>query len=223
MSSCRAVPADLVGNCRQVVAGGRNVDRHHGGAVPVKRPGNRRTDAARGAGHDGDLPGERLVGVVGQLPCCGSDPHELAVHKRGPAGEEEAQRSQGAAGAVGLTPSARRMPLPVAPARSSLARERSSPSTPCRAAADGRTRPPSGTRETVTTRPFGGKVPQGGCCRQDRLFQVAGRFEGVEDQHDPAELFLGNGVAADVEVPGKQRGGELVGARRSSPQPGRAR
>ena len=67
MSSCSAVPRTSLATVGQVVPGGRDVDDDDRGAVAVQRAGDRRADAAGGAGHDGDLAGQRLVGVVGQL------------------------------------------------------------------------------------------------------------------------------------------------------------
>ena len=59
-------PVHLVGHRREVVAGGRDVDEDERGAVAVQGAGNRRADAAGGAGHDGDLARQRLLHVVRQ-------------------------------------------------------------------------------------------------------------------------------------------------------------
>ena len=105
MSSCRAVPwTSLATAARWSPAAGMSTSDERG-AVAVQRAGDRGADAAGGAGHDGDLAGQRLLGVVGQLAGGGADGQELPVHERRAARQEEPQRPQGAgargAGAVG--------------------------------------------------------------------------------------------------------------------------
>ncbi len=85
--------ADPVGDRRQVLALGGDVDADDVRAVAREHLGDRRADAARRAGDDAAVwPGERLVPVVRRVRTAARDPDHLAGDVGRAAGEQEAQR-----------------------------------------------------------------------------------------------------------------------------------
>ena len=84
--------ADPVGDRREVLALGRDVEADDVRAVARQHLGDRGADAARGAGDDRDLAGQRPLPVLGRVRGRGADADHLAGHVGGAAGEQEAQR-----------------------------------------------------------------------------------------------------------------------------------
>ena len=202
----------LVRHRGEVVPGGGDVDGDDGGAVAAQRAGNRCADSAGGTGHDGDLACERRLGVVRQLPGLRSDGQELPVHERRPAGEEEPHGPEGArtggAGAVragGCRCRWRRRAVPWpanAAARPRPAGPRRRPASAASAA----------RRETVMTRAFGARSRSEGAAVRTGFARSPGRPSSSRTRMNGAQLFLRHRMAPDVQVPGQQRGGQLIGA-----------
>ena len=96
MSRTSQSPLELGHHGLQLARGLRYVDATTTRAVTVQHPRDRLADAAAGAGHQGDLAGQRAV-RVGDLAgradaAVGADPHDLPRDVRRLGREQEAQR-----------------------------------------------------------------------------------------------------------------------------------
>ena len=223
MSSCRAVPCtSLATAARWSPAAGMSTTtsvapsrcRVRAIAAPMPRAAPVTTAT---------LPASGFSASAGSCPSA-----ELTVRNCPSTNAERPERKNRRAprvlGLVVPAPSASRMPLAVAPARSSLASERRSPSTPCRAAAAaGSAASTRRARDTVMTRAFGARSRSDVAAVSTGFSRSSGAGQFVQHQDDGAELLLGHRVAADIEVPGQQGRRPARRRRCRCPGPGRGR
>ncbi|GMA24395.1 hypothetical protein GCM10025864_21540 [Luteimicrobium album] len=149
--------AYLVRDLGESVARSGDVDAHDGRAVAGEDLGDGRTDAAGGARDDRDLAVERLLpGGLGRREDPASDDTVTSCPSTNALFDERKNRSSPATdGPSSVASPLSTIPFPVAPARSSFATDRSTPSIPTRTAESAGPSSGVAARETVTMRPLG--------------------------------------------------------------------